>query len=113
MPRSVFGINALREQKLFGLIRALENKSPFRGRLEHPVLYLFQFDLKDLSNLFFAERVKHDHLVQAVHEFGRELFPSGFHPGTGDFFRGFGIELVGVHRFECLEPEAETRLKQR
>ena len=52
------------------------------GSFEYSLLDLSQLDLQNLFQVIPPQGVKNNHLVQAVHEFGRKFAPCSFYGGT-------------------------------
>src|SRR6266853_876657 len=68
-------VGALRQEELSAFARDSKQKGAC-CRVQHALLYLPEFDVKHFVKLRALQRMKHDHLVQTVHELRREL-PSG------------------------------------
>src|SRR6266853_4737553 len=65
-------VGALRQEELSAFARDSKQKGAC-CRVQHALLYLPEFNVKHFVKLRALQRMKHDHLVQTVHELRREL----------------------------------------
>ena len=64
------------------------------GGFQNALLHLAELDFEHLLELFAAQRMKHHHFVQAVHEFRREFAARGFDGRAFHFLvQGIGAGL--------------------
>ena len=73
VSRSKLEVRPLAQQKITRALRALEHKLLGRRRGCDPLLHACQFDVQDQLKVMPLQGAKYDHLVDAVHEFGRKL----------------------------------------
>ena len=85
VPRTVTRVSALPKQKLLRVSRTIEHKLVGARSHEHALLHHAEFDLKNLRQMFVAQRLEHHRLVDAVHELGRELAPRCLDRGALNF----------------------------
>src|SRR5712691_6299877 len=65
-------VGSLLQEELSAFARDSKQEGPC-CRVQHALLYLPEFDLQHFVKLRVLQRMKHDHLVQAIHELRREL----------------------------------------
>src|ERR1035441_6154819 len=81
---SVFHVGAFQQQEIFGLFGEGEDEGGGAGRVEDALLHEIQLDCKNFPQFWCAEWVKYHSLVDAVHEFGRELASRRFQADAHD-----------------------------
>src|SRR5256885_8533352 len=96
MSSAVLIVGSFLEQELFHLGRAAEDELSVSGGLKNPLLNHSQLDLKDLFKVLRLERLEDDNLVDAVHEFRRELSARRFGGRARDLIVELGVNLVGL-----------------
>src|SRR5579885_1624174 len=110
MPRSVLDIGAFLEKKILARIGKGEHEGAIGRGVENPLLDQIQLDIENLLELFGSQRLEGNDLIEAVHEFGRELFPRRFNAASGKFSGSFFIaHAVGGFLASFLNAEAEPR----
>ena len=81
MPGTVTLVGALPQKEVAAGLGHAEEKLPLGG-VQHTLLHLTQFDIEHFLKLLALQRVEYHNLVEAVHEFRRELPPRRFHRRT-------------------------------
>src|SRR5258706_983732 len=94
VPRTVALVCAFLQEEVPARIRHAEQKLPL-GSLQNSLLNLAQLDFEHALELLAPQRVKHHHLVEAIHEFRRKLAAGCFHGSTFDLFIEAGGRLLG------------------
>src|SRR3954451_22869737 len=78
MTSAIFRIGTFLQQELFYRGSAAEDELVVAGRLQDALLHHSQFNLEDLLQMFRAQGLEDDNLVDAVHELGGELATRSF-----------------------------------
>ena len=97
MACTIFEVDPLVKQKLFRLIRTLEDKL-LPGSTSDPILDRPEFNIKNLTQVFVAQAAEDDNLVDPVHKLGRELAPGRFNCGPIDLLINFRVDHPTLRR---------------
>src|SRR3954468_6972382 len=93
MPRTIFRVGSFDEKEFLYLRRAAEDELAIARRLQNALLHHAEFYLEDLFQVLSLQHLEDNHLVDAIHELGRELATCGFVRGAGDLVVDARIDL--------------------